>query len=513
MAQSIKIIQNAIIVPCEPQARLLRMDLLVKDDRIAEISNRGEIMKSLYPNAEVIDAAGKVLLPGFVDAHYHGESFVLKQFTQLFPLSRWSKEGSLRRILPYLYGEATKDELVVAFRSAYFAALKSGVTTLGEYGFDNLDVPFQASFESLRRTDLRGLLALHNGDQVERAKGGISPFIKFAVALPPEEDLTTYNLQSTLRIARENNWPVVVHYGETQRAVETIRRNFNKLPMEVLAEYRVFDYPVQLTHLSVLEGQELSLIAGTRLPLVVTPASILTKATDVPPLAAFFQYQIPLALGSDWGHSDPFENMRAFIALAASQRLDAASPSELLRMHTINAARSLGMDHEIGTLTVGKKADIAFVDIGDLRLASLLANDRAEQFIADLVQHATSRDVSDVMINGEFFLRKGQVMTYSEDDLKTELSSLTVKLQNLLPSVKNSTEAQVTPITGSSSEMPSASLSDVEEGFRIVRRGIDQEHTPATDAESTKVIPLNPEKPKEVELPKTVRKVFGDDDF
>jgi 5-methylthioadenosine/S-adenosylhomocysteine deaminase len=487
------------------------MDLLVKDDRIAEISNRGEIMKSIYPNAEVIDASGKVLLPGFVDAHYHGESFVLKQFTQPFPASRWNKEGLVRRVLPYVHREATKEELVVAYRSAYFSALKSGVTTLAEYGFDNLDVPFQAALESLRRADLRGVLALHNGDQVERAKASVHPTVKFAVASPPEEELTTYSLQTTLRIAREHHWPVVVHYGETVRAKEAVRRNFNKSIVEVLAEYRVFDVPVQLTHLCVLDESELALLTGTRIPLVVTPSAVLAKGTDLPRLGLYLDRQIPMALGSDWGLSDPFENMRAFASLLATQSLESVSAHELLKMHTLFAARSLGMDQEIGTVTAGKKADLVFVDVGDLRLGNLSASTREEQFIAELVLHASSRDVSDVMINGEFFLRQSQVMTYSEDDLKAELSALNKKLQSFIPSVKQESVVIPSAIDARPAE-EGESLTHVDEGFRVVKRKSEETPPPASP-EPAKVIPLNPDESKQVELPKTVKRVFGDDDF
>lgn len=510
MAQSLKIIQNAIVITCEDPTRVLRADLLVRDDRIAEISNRGEILKSIYPSAEVIDASGKIVLPGFVDAHYHGESFLLKHFTQLAPSSHWTKDGSIRRVLNFIRSEATKEDLAIAYRAAYFSALKSGVTTIAEFGFDSLEAPYVAAAESMRRADLRGFVALHNGDQIERALTTSFSNIRLAVVLPAEDDLTTYNLNSTLRVAREHKWPVVVHYGETKRSDEVIRKNFSKSVMEVLAEYKVFDYPSQLVHLSVLEPRDAKLMAQSGRSLVLTPASVLSTATDSPPLALLLEHNVALALGSDWGSADPFANLRALRSVAMSQQVRELDAASLLTMHTRGSARALGLEDEIGMLSPGKKADLVFVDASDVRLSALLHASDTNRFLEEFVLHTSSRDVSDVMINGEFFVRQGQIMTYAEEDLKREYSTLLMKLNAMTPARKNlaATDDPSSIQSHMKEQHPSRleSFDHVEEGFRIVRRSA----SPAENAK--KIIPMTPSEPQNVELSKSVKRVFGDED-
>ncbi len=510
MAQSLKIIQNAIVITCEDPNRVLRADLFVRDDRIAEISNRGEILKSMYPSAEVIDASGKIIMPGFVDAHYHGESFLLKHFTQLAPSSRWTKDGSIRRVLNFIRSEATKEDLVTAYRSAYFSALKSGVTTVAEFGFDSLEAPYQAATESMRRADLRGSISLHNGDQIERALSTTLSNVRHTVVLPSEDDLTTYNLNSTLRAARDHTWPIVVHYGETTNSDDVIKRNFSKSLMNVLVEYKVFDNPVQLVHLCDLEERDVKLMAQLGIPLVLTPASVVSQATESPQLGLLLEQGVSLALGSDWGSADPFANMRALRSVAMSQQVPELDAAFLLNMHTQGSARALGLQEEIGMLSPGRKADLVFVDAGDVRLSSLLHANDPDRFLEEFVSHASSRDVSDVMINGEFFVRQGQIMTYAEEDLKRELASLLSKLNTLEPvkeklhGVADSPRKTVTK--ESSVPLSQEVLHHVEEGFRIIRRN------ESADVGAEKIIPMNPSEGQKVELSKSVKRVFGEED-
>jgi 5-methylthioadenosine/S-adenosylhomocysteine deaminase len=514
MSDSIKIIQDAIVVPCNEQNKVTRADLLIKDDRIAEIGNRAEVLKSVYPSAEVIDATGKVLLPGFVDAHVHGVSSVLRHFTRRVVSADWKKESTIRNVLDFVHTRASKEHLIPLFRAAYFGALKSGVTTLAEYSFDNLDASFRASLEAMKRSDLRGFIALHNGDQVELARTSSNPSIRFALAFPPEDDLTTYGIQSTLRIARELKWPVVVHYGETKAAQEAIRKNFGKSLADLLTEFRVFEHAAQLVHFSALEEKEIQSLSRAKQWVIITPVSALSKEVDVPPLQLFNQLGVPLALGSDWGEPDPFNNMRMVATLLKVMNLESPSAAELLKMHTCNGAKALGLADVTGSLAPGKKADITFVELSDLRVSAALEMGDPRILLEELVFHASTRDVSDVMINGEFFVRQGEIMTYAEEDLKREVVEAMRSLAVLLPSDFRS--AKMENPTGQNAE-PSLNMTtddsrnerndSFEEGFRVVRRA---ESVP----ERATILPMpTNESAKNIELPKTTKRVFGDDDY
>ncbi|HLA69216.1 MAG TPA: amidohydrolase family protein [Bacteroidota bacterium] len=520
MAESTKIIENGFLIACDRQGTMGFFALLVKDDRIAEISNRSDGFKARFPNAEIVDASEKILFPGFIDAHYHGESFVLRNWTTGIPMARWHKDHGARNILKYVYRQAGKDELTVLYRAAYFSALKSGITFISEFCFDNLDAPFVAAREAMKRSDLKGFVGAHNGEQVEQARIQSFQSVRNAMVLPGEDDLTTYNLQTTLRTASEFHWPIVSHLGETRRGLETLKRNFNRSVARILDEYRLFTLPLQLVHCVSLEEGDQSFLAKAQTPLILNAASILSKGSEVPPLDLLMGAGMTLALCSDWGAPDPFENMRALQLLVRMRGMEALDPRTVLAAHTLNAARALGVQDETGSIESGKKADIAFLDVSDLRLQLALLRGNQSTILSNLIAQATTQMVSDVMINGEFFLRKRQVMTYAEEDLKKEYREILERfaLRSGMPlsepGIRSIPEEskQATPILPLTTTRPAVhpETGDLmnepfDEGFRIVGTN------GAPDAPPRKPDPE--EKEKDRELPKTARRVFGDDDI
>jgi predicted amidohydrolase YtcJ len=81
MNDSIKIIENGFVLTGDKQNRAGKLTIIIQNGRITEIGRRADALKATYPNAEVIDSAGKIILPGFVDAHHTGESFILRYLT------------------------------------------------------------------------------------------------------------------------------------------------------------------------------------------------------------------------------------------------------------------------------------------------------------------------------------------------------------------------------------------------------------------------------------------------
>jgi hypothetical protein len=249
--------------------------------------------------------------------------------------------------------------------------------------------------------------------------------------------------------------------------------------------------------------------------VILNPTSILSKNTDLPPFGRLMGNGIPLALCSDWGVPDPFENMRSARVLA---RLCGAEPipaHELILMHTLQAARALHVQQDVGSVEGGKKADLTFLDMSDLRAALPAESGNITGLLERIILDAGARHVSDVMINGEFFLRKGQVMTYAEEDLKREyreaISRITertgVKQEETAPEIAMHTDTPILPLHNPIPPPP-VTVGDkhFEEGFRIVGTTGSLQQSPRKKPERPK--PTEPE-----DLPKPVRRVFGDEDF
>ena len=474
MNELTKIIENGFVFTGDKQHRSGRLTLLIQKGHIVDIGKSAQVLKALHPTAEVINASEKVLLPGFVDAHHAGESFILRYITSGQSMSRWNKNSAVSLAIDYLRKKATYEEFLNLYRLSYYAALKSGVTTIAEYGFDTPEHSFLAALEAMRQANVRGVIGLHNGDQIEAARMLRETSFLFACAISDEENLTTYNFQSTIRTAHELRWPVMLHLGQSQHGFDVIKKNFNKSIAQLYADYHVFDYPVHLMHFAFFDDSDIEIIARSGTPLILSPLSILRKGTDIPPFEMLFRHNVPLALGSDWGTAQPLENIQSYTSLLKRSDLPVNKAYDVLALHTKNGARSLGLDSEIGTIEIGKKADIVFLDLSEFRMSTVLVDENDERMLGTVLQEATSNHVSDVMINGEFYVREKHLLIYSEDDLTNEGQEVLRKIVHVIGRNKSTvpTSAPVLELSAvrkSENDIPVTSLS-YEEGFKVLQK-------------------------------------------
>ena len=507
MNNSTKIIENGFVVTGDKQYRAGIFTLLTQNGRIIEIGKRADALRATYPNAEVVDASGKIILPGFVDAHYSGESFLLRYLTSGQPMSRWNKSSMINRAIHYVRKEATYQELLAMYRLSYYSALKSGVTTLAEYGIDTPEHSFAASYEAMHQTNLRGFIGLHNGDQIEAARMLHGSSTRFAFVIADEENLTLYNLQSSIHSARGLQWPIILHLGQTRYAWNIVKKNFNKSIAQLYAEYRAIDPPVQLLHLSCFDDGDFEIIAKAGVPLVYSPSAILQKGTDIPPFGELLKRKIMLAIGTDWGAAKPLENIQSYCSLLRTLGLPIERAYDLLALHTKNSATALGLDSEIGTIETGKKADLVFLNLSEFRMNAVLSHENAERILEVVLQEAASQQVSEVMIDGEFYVREGHILTYSEEDLTKDGQAMLKKLlsfheQKTLHQPPSASILQFSVQQKSESQSSPDDIS-VDEGFKVVRKG-------QTVSSPQKKDPGSHGTPQE--LPKNVKKIFGDDE-
>jgi hypothetical protein len=200
------------------------------------------------------------------------------------------------------------------------------------------------------------------------------------------------------------------------------------------------------------------------------------------------------------------------------------SPIELLRMATINGAVALGLGAETGSIEPGKRADLVFLTLADLRLPPLPVAPEPRELAEYLTMYLTSRDITDVMIDGQLAVSGGSLATVTEEDLlggfrgtlhKWYVSSPETEEKPVHPAAASAqpfSQAPVIPLVQPAEEnLPEAE--GFEEGFTVIgpRRGIPRrEQTPKTDRPLPQKAPEEADRPPE--LPRDVRRTFGDDD-
>ena len=465
-----KIIANARVITCDPENRAGRYNLLIRDDRIVEISDQADLFTSLHPSAVVVDASNKLIVPGFVNAHFHSESVLLRARTDGLHCSLWKSDLRTQECIKALLDPENDADVRAVYLMSHFSHLKSGTTCVGEFGLPFGEETFGHVLQAMERTEVKNVVALQNWDQFVKASDIPRRKHQFLVSIGKTEDFTVYSFENLIRAAKELKVPLISHIGEQRGETDFVKRNFQKGIVAVLQDYSVVgpeNVFVHLNHLGREETQELG-EAGASAVLCVRSAAY--KRTGYPALRNLAAQRIRLAIGTDWGNVDMLEEMKFLNQLhLLISGIPPFSALQLLRMATINGAHALGLSSDTGSIEAGKKADLAFFSLEDMRLPIIAEHADAEALASLLVNHLSSHEISDVMIDGEFYVARGQVMTMAEEEILEGFRSAHAKYYG--------DEAPKAPLPAKSRDEPSrqtpkilafapaARTSEPEEGF------------------------------------------------
>jgi 5-methylthioadenosine/S-adenosylhomocysteine deaminase len=355
-----------------------------------------------------VDASGRIVLPGFVNAHYHVESFLLRTLTGRRSFASWPSRAPLGEAVEKLRGSAPATALEALYGVAGSFLLRHGTTTVGDFPLSYSSPRLQAARAGFSLAGIRHSVVFQSWDQIEAVRDvGPPDDRRGLVSLGRMDEFTLYSLENHLRAARERRIPLCTHAAETPGEVEQFRKNFKKGLLTVLKEYGALDGGTQVIHGNHLGQADVALLRGAGANLTLCPLSAVSKRTGYPLLSRLSGADIRLSLGTDWGGVDMMADIRFLRVLPnLTEGIRHFSAVDLLRMATINGAHALGLGAQTGSLEIGKKADMIFLSP---ELAGPVGGDLPVEGIAGLVvDHLDRGAITDVLVNGQFVIREGR---------------------------------------------------------------------------------------------------------
>ncbi len=405
--------------------------VLVRDGLIADIGPAHELL-ARHLLAPVRRLTDRLLMPGLVNTHCH--SGMLRGTAEGLPVWDWLQAyiDPMHRVL--LPGEAR-----LASMLCYSEALLSGTTTLvdmwrymhgsaeaaNELGIRAVLVPYVAEhpdhdyFETLDAND-----AL-----IQRWHGAANGRIEVWVGL---EHLFYAVPQAWKRIAdmcKANQVGFHTHSNESRFDVEETLRRYGVRPVQALEKFGLLDASkVLLAHCVWVDDQEIALMARRNVGVAHNPVSNMKLASGAAPIVKLLAAGVAVGLGTDGekenNNLDMFEEMKVSSLLAKFASLDAAALDawSVCRMATIDGARALGMDDRIGSLEIGKAADIIAIRVDTPRMTPLIPRGPLANLHHNLVHAVQGGDVDMTMVAGRVLVENGQLKSAELDVLITEVN-------------------------------------------------------------------------------------------
>lgn len=435
------LIKGATVITLNPENHIFDGDALIEGSRIAalgpSLSARG---------AEVIDARGQVLLPGFVQTHIHLCQTLFRGAADDLALIDWLK----KRVWP-MEAAHTPESILASARLGLAELIRGGTTcALTMETVNHTEHVFRAVEAAGFRATV-GKCMMDRGDEVpealqenpeasiaeslellERWHGAADGRIRYCFAPRFAVSCSRELLERVAQLARQRGVLVHTHASENKDEIEIVERETGRRNIEYLNEVGLAAPHVVLAHCVHLNDDELEILRRTGTHVAHCPSSNLKLGSGIARVKEMIDGGISVSLGADGAACNNRLDMLTEMRTAALTQKALHGPEVLpalrvLRMATIDGARAMGLESEIGSIAIGKRADLTLFDLAALRTTP------CPDPVSTIVYAAEASNISNVVIDGRVVMRERELTTLNEQAVIRNASEVSARLNKAAP--------------------------------------------------------------------------------
>jgi 5-methylthioadenosine/S-adenosylhomocysteine deaminase len=394
----------------------------VKGDTIVAVGPRTEV-EDKYQAPQAIDARGTLVLPGFINGHTHVPMTLFRGLRDDVTLDEWLH----KYIFPAEAKNVNQEFVRWGTRLAAAEQIRAGVTTFADmYYFED------AIAEETKAAGMRGVLgetfidfpAPDNRTEAEtlaytekfmrRWQG--DALIHAASAPHSIYTCSRKTLQDASALARKYHAPILIHVAEMKKEWEDSEKQNGMSPVQYLNTIGFLGPDVVAAHCIYVDTSDFQILLEKHVGCVHNPSSNMMLASGVAPVPEMRAAGVALGLGTDGpagsnNDLDLMEEMDLAAKLAKITKMDprALNAKAVVEMATIDGARALHMENEIGSLEKGKKADLILIGLDEPNAVPMY------DIYAQLAYALKASDVETVVIGGRLVMRKRKILTVNEE--------------------------------------------------------------------------------------------------
>jgi len=412
------------IIPVEPARKVLHgHSVVVREGRVHALLPSRDAHER-FAAAREVALRQHALIPGLVNLHTHAAMTLMRGLADDLPLMDWLKNhiwpAETRHVNPEFVFDGTRlacGEMlrggITCFNDMYFfpeAAVQAALAAGMRAAIGMIVVDFPTPYAADPDDYLNKGLALRDQHRDH-------PLLKFCMAPHAPYTVSDKTFGKVLTYAEQLEVPVHIHLHETTDELRESVERFGVRPLARLHALGMLGPNLIAVHMVHLTQDEVELVATQRCAIAHCPSSNLKLASGIEPPVALLSEGIPVGLGTDGAASnnrlDLFEEMRlaALLAKVATGRPETLPAYQALEMATLNGARALGWDSEIGSLVPGKAADMVAVDLSSLEVSPVYDP------VSHLAYAASRRDVTHVWVAGRPVVEDGELLTLDAGEL------------------------------------------------------------------------------------------------
>ena len=434
------LVTHAVVLPMtEDMPVLFDAAIAIKSGKIAAIGKSQELSEAFAAD-RTIDASGQAVLPGFVNTHFHFMQNFLKGSRDDCDLLEWIDKVSFPRIKAVVQ-ESREGKNRLHEASAIHAGidlLKSGITTTVNMEWamrpSIVDVYDKIGFRvinTLTLTDVKSWTpeaAVLSDEEyfeladalIDKCRSSKDSRSSFAYGLACPNSCTEHLIKRTREEAYKNNVPVHIHLAETEFELKSFLSKYGLTPTAYLEKIGLWDKDTWGAHCIWVTDEDIEILKNYDVGIAHNPKCNMKIADGAAPIVKMLRSGLDVGLGIDScavsDNTDFFEAMRTYVFLQRLVEKDATVTigSDALKMATIGGARAVKMGDQIGSLEIGKCADMIFIDLARINMRPF------NNLINNIVFAANSQNIKRVMVGGDILVEDGLITAFDEEEAINE---------------------------------------------------------------------------------------------
>jgi 5-methylthioadenosine/S-adenosylhomocysteine deaminase len=426
------ILTNGLVVTMNALGELIPQGAVAIKGRDIVAVGPSEAILGDWQATEVVDCQGAAILPGLINAHTHVPMSLLRGLVDDLRLDVWLFGYMLPVEREFVSAEFCRWGTLLSCAEL----IRSGVTCFADMYYYEDEVAQTVAGAGMRAICAETIMKWPTPDaesydeSLDRCRAFIEewqhhPLVTPAIAPHAPESSTPELLRASAELAREYDVPLLVHVAETMVGVEENHAIYGMSPVEALEELGVLQARVLAAHCVHITDDDRAILAARGVGVAHNPTSNLKLASGVAQVTELLDAGVPVGVGTDGQASnndqDMFEEMRlaALLPKGFTQDPTVLPARQAFSLATIVGARALGMDRLVGSLEVGKRADIAILSLDTVHNVPHF-DLSPDNVYSQLVYAAKSHDVRDVMIDGRWVMRDRELLTLDEAQVRSE---------------------------------------------------------------------------------------------
>lgn len=417
--------------------------LVIRGHEVLAIGATSDL-KQRYHAEQMIDASGMVVMPGLVNAHTHAAMTLLRGLADDLRLDVWL----MGYIMPVERDFVDSAFCRLGTQLACAEMIRGGVTTFADMYYFEADVAQATAESGLRALLSESILKFPSPDAstyeeslaytrrfIEEWRN--HPLITPTVAPHAPYSNTDETLQLCRDLAKEFGLPLITHIAETRREVDDNLAQHGKTVVPYVKQLGLFEVPVLAAHCVHIDEHEMRIMQKAGASIAHCPSANLKLASGIAPVTQMLSLGVNVAIGTDGPASnndlDMFEEMRlaALLAKVTPNNPTSVPARQALYMATRAGAIALGMENRIGSLEVGKCADLIVLDAEPVHNVPHFST-QDDSVYSRIVYAGKSSDVRHVICHGRVLMRDRELLTVDEHKLKQEAAVYAERIGNYL---------------------------------------------------------------------------------